>query len=47
MEIAPWRRFFPGLTLALANLAVNLLGDELQGCPDPRLRGRYVGNVTI
>jgi len=34
-------------TSALANLAVNLLGDDLQGFTDPRLRGRYVVNVTI
>ena len=40
MEIAPWTMLFPGLTLALAILAVNLLGDELQGFTDPRLRGR-------
>ena len=40
MEIAPWTMLFPGLTLALAILAVNLLGDELQAFTDPRLRGR-------
>jgi peptide/nickel transport system permease protein len=40
MEIAPWTMLFPGLTLALAILAVNLLGDELQSFTDPRLRGR-------
>jgi peptide/nickel transport system permease protein len=40
MEIAPWTMLFPGLTLALAILAVNLLGDELQGFTDPRLRGK-------
>ncbi len=40
MEIAPWTMLFPGLTLALAILAVNLLGDELQAFTDPRLRSR-------
>jgi peptide/nickel transport system permease protein len=40
MEIAPWTMFFPALTLAAAILAVNLLGDELQGFTDPRLRGK-------
>jgi peptide/nickel transport system permease protein len=40
MEVAPWTMFFPALTLAAAILAVNLLGDELQGFTDPRLRGR-------
>src|SRR5215212_1671319 len=40
MEVAPWTMLFPALTLAVAILAVNLLGDELQGFTDPRLRGR-------
>lgn len=40
MELAPWTMLFPGLTLALAILAINLLGDELQGLTDPRLRRR-------
>jgi peptide/nickel transport system permease protein len=40
MEVAPWTMFFPALALAAAILAVNLLGDELQGFTDPRLRGR-------
>lgn len=38
MEIAPWTMIFPGLTLALAIFAVNLLADELQSFTDPRLR---------
>jgi len=38
MEIAPWTMLFPGLTLALAIFAVNLLADELQAFTDPRLR---------
>ena len=40
MELAPWMMLFPAVTLALAILAVNLLGDELQAFTDPRLRGR-------
>lgn len=40
MEIAPWTMLFPGVTLAVAILAINLLGDELQSFTDPRLRGR-------
>jgi peptide/nickel transport system permease protein len=40
MEIAPWTMLFPGLTLAVVILAVNLLGDELQAFTDPRLRRR-------
>jgi ABC-type dipeptide/oligopeptide/nickel transport system permease subunit len=38
MEIAPWTMFFPGIALATAILAINLLGDELQAITDPRLR---------
>ncbi|CAA9546309.1 MAG: Dipeptide transport system permease protein DppC [uncultured Thermomicrobiales bacterium] len=40
MEIAPWTMLFPGLTLAAAILAINLLGDEFQRFTDPRQRGR-------
>lgn len=40
MQIAPWMMLFPGLTLAFAILAINLLGDELQTFTDPRLRSR-------
>lgn len=40
MEIAPWMMFFPGIALAVSILAINLLGDELQGFTDPRLRGK-------
>ncbi|MCA9858407.1 MAG: ABC transporter permease, partial [Thermomicrobiales bacterium] len=40
MELAPWTMLFPALTLAGIILAINLLGDELQGIIDPRLRGR-------
>ena len=40
MEIAPWTMLFPGLTLAAAILAINLLGDEFQRFTDPRQRGK-------
>jgi peptide/nickel transport system permease protein len=40
MELAPWTMFFPAIALAGMILAINLLGDELQGIIDPRLRGR-------
>lgn len=40
MELAPWTMFFPALALAGMILAINLLGDELHGVIDPRLRGR-------
>ena len=40
MEIAPWTMIFPGVTLALAIFAVNLLADELQAFTDPRLHRR-------
>ena len=40
MELAPWMMLVPALTLAATILAINLLGDELQGLFDPRLRRR-------
>jgi len=40
MEIAPWTMLFPGLTLAAAIFAINLLGDEIQRFTDPRQRTR-------
>ena len=40
MEIAPWTMLFPGLTLALAILSINLLGDEFQRFTDPKQRSR-------
>jgi peptide/nickel transport system permease protein len=40
MEIAPWTMLFPGITLAVAILAINLLSDELQAFADPRVRGK-------
>lgn len=40
MEIAPWTMLFPGLTLAAAILAINLLDDEFQRFTDPKQRGR-------
>jgi peptide/nickel transport system permease protein len=40
MQIAPWMMIFPGVTLAVAILAINLLGDELQIITDPNLGSR-------
>ena len=40
MEIAPWTMLFPGVTLAVAILAINLWIDELQVFAAPRLRGK-------
>jgi peptide/nickel transport system permease protein len=34
-RIAPWIILFPGLTLAVAVLAINLLGDGLRDLVDP------------
>jgi peptide/nickel transport system permease protein len=36
-QITPWIIFFPGLTLALTVLAVNVLGDGLRDRLDPRI----------
>ena len=36
---APWMALWPGLALALAVYAVNMLGDALRDLWDPRLRG--------
>ena len=35
-QIAPWIIFFPGITLAVTVLAVNVLGDGLRDTLDPR-----------
>jgi peptide/nickel transport system permease protein len=35
-----WVSLFPGVTLTIAGLALNLLGDGLRDTLDPRLRGR-------
>jgi len=35
---APWISFFPGLTIALCVLGINMLGDGLRDVLDPRLR---------
>lgn len=37
-RVAPWIILFPGLTLALAVLAINLSGDGLRDLLDPRTR---------
>ena len=39
IDNAPWLAIFPGLALALAVFAVNLLGDAMRDVLDPRLRG--------
>jgi peptide/nickel transport system permease protein len=39
-RIAPWIILFPGLTLAVAVLAINLLGDGLRDLVDPASAGR-------
>jgi peptide/nickel transport system permease protein len=36
-QIAPWIIFFPGLMLAIAVLAINLVGDGLRDSLDPRI----------
>lgn len=38
MEIYPWLAIFPGLTIALAVLGFNLLGDGLRDLLDPKWR---------
>ena len=40
LSAAPWAVFFPGLSLAVAVLAVNILGDGLRDRLDPRLSRR-------
>lgn len=37
MEIAPWTAIFPGLTIMLCVLGLNLLGDGLRDALDPRI----------
>jgi peptide/nickel transport system permease protein len=43
LTIAPWMIVFPGVSLAIAVLAVNLLGDGLRDRLDPRLSHRLRG----
>ncbi|MCT4584624.1 MAG: ABC transporter permease [Peptostreptococcaceae bacterium] len=38
MAIAPWEMIFPGLTIVLIVLGLNLLGDGLRDLLDPRLQ---------
>jgi peptide/nickel transport system permease protein len=40
LATAPWTIFFPGLSLALVVLAINLVGDGLRDRLDPRLARR-------
>ena len=39
-QISPWIIFFPGLMLAIAILAINLVGDGLRDSLDPRIARR-------
>jgi peptide/nickel transport system permease protein len=39
LELAPWTSIFPGLAIALAVLAFNLVGDGLRDALDPTMRG--------
>ncbi len=38
--VAPWLSIFPGLAIALTVLGLNLLGDGLRDCLDPRMQER-------
>jgi peptide/nickel transport system permease protein len=40
---APWTALAPGLTIFLAVLCINMLGDSLRDVLDPRLRGQAYG----
>ncbi len=40
MQIAPWITVFPGASIFVAVLGLNLLGDGLRDLADPQLRGR-------
>ena len=39
VKTAPWLAVFPGISIGLTVLAVNLFGDALRDVMDPRLRG--------
>jgi len=43
MELAPWTVLFPGLTLGVLVLAINLFGDAVRDYLDPRLRTAMEG----
>ncbi len=38
MLVQPWRAFIPGLTIFLASLSFNFVGDALRDALDPRLK---------
>jgi len=40
MQAAPWIMIFPGLTIFIAVMGYNLLGDGLRDILDPRVRAR-------
>ena len=37
IAVAPWLSVFPGLAIALTGPGLNLLGDGLRDCLDPRI----------
>jgi peptide/nickel transport system permease protein len=39
LMLAPWISLFPGLAILIMVLALNLLGDGLRDCLDPRMLG--------
>ena len=43
MVIAPWMILYPGLSLTIAILGINVFGDALRDLMDPRLRGGMGG----
>ena len=43
MELAPWTVLYPGLTLAMLVLSINILGDAVRDLLDPRLRSATPG----
>ena len=40
MDVAWWVSFFPGFTIMMSVLGLNLLGDGLRDALDPKLRRR-------
>jgi peptide/nickel transport system permease protein len=43
MELAPWTVLFPGLTLGILVLSINMFGDAIRDYLDPRLRTAMEG----
>jgi peptide/nickel transport system permease protein len=38
MQVQPWRAFIPGLTIFIASLSFNFIGDALRDALDPRMK---------